>query len=108
MASRSRSAARWPPIPALLTLLVGLGLTEFSMAPTAIAVAKQLLRGVSAAEARRVAGRALRAGTPADVEKALTDILTPQDEAVKPKGNESDHEPSREALGLRAALGEDG
>ena len=46
--------------PSLLTLLVGLGLTEFSMAPTAIAVAKQLLRGVSAAEARRVAGRALK------------------------------------------------
>jgi len=65
--------------PALLTLLVGLGLTEFSMAPTAIAVAKQLLRGVSAAEARRVAGRALRVGTPADVEKLLTEILTPQE-----------------------------
>jgi phosphotransferase system enzyme I (PtsI) len=65
--------------PALLTLLVGLGLTEFSMAPTAIAVAKQLLRGVSAAEARRIAGRALRTGTPADVEKALTEIFTPQE-----------------------------
>ena len=65
--------------PALLTLLVGLGLTEFSMAPTAITVAKQLLRGVSAAEARRIAGRALRAGTPADVEKALIEIFTPQE-----------------------------
>ena len=64
--------------PALLRLLVGLGLTEFSMAPTAIAVAKQLLRGVSAAEARRAAARALKAGTPADVEKTLTEIYTPQ------------------------------
>jgi phosphotransferase system enzyme I (PtsI) len=64
--------------PVLLTLLVGLGLTEFSMAPTAIAVAKQLLRGVSAAEARRVAARALKAGTPAEVEKTLTEIYTPQ------------------------------
>jgi phosphotransferase system enzyme I (PtsI) len=64
--------------PALLTLLVGLGLTEFSMAPTAIAVAKQLLRGVSAAEARHVAARALKAGTPADVEKTLAEIYTPQ------------------------------
>jgi len=64
--------------PVLLTLLVGLGLTEFSMAPTAIAVAKQLLRGVSTVEARRVAGRALKAGTPADVEKALSEILMPQ------------------------------
>jgi phosphotransferase system enzyme I (PtsI) len=65
--------------PALLTLLVGLGLTEFSMAPTAIPVAKQLLRGVSAAEARRAAGRALKAGTPADVEKALSEIFAPQE-----------------------------
>ena len=64
--------------PALLTLLVGLGLTEFSMTPTAIAVAKQLLRGVSAAEASRAAARALKAGTPADVEKTLTEIHTPQ------------------------------
>jgi phosphoenolpyruvate-protein kinase (PTS system EI component) len=63
----------------LLTLLVGLGLTEFSMAPTAIPVAKQLLRGVSAAEARRAAGRALKAGTPADVEKALAEIFAPQE-----------------------------
>ncbi len=61
--------------PVLLTLLIGLGLTEFSMAPTAIGVAKQVLRGVSAADARRIAGRALLARTPADVEQALTDFL---------------------------------
>jgi len=61
--------------PVLLTLLVGLGLTEFSMAATAIAVAKQVLRGVRADDARRVAGHALRARTPADVEEALTNFL---------------------------------
>jgi phosphotransferase system enzyme I (PtsI) len=65
--------------PSLLILLIGLGLTEFSMAPTAIPVAKQLLRGISAADARRAAGRALRAGTPAEVEKALTEIDAPQE-----------------------------
>jgi len=61
--------------PVLLTLLVGLGLTEFSMAATAIAVAKQVLRGVRADDARRMAGHALRARTPADVEEALTNFL---------------------------------
>nr|MBA2603762.1 phosphoenolpyruvate--protein phosphotransferase [Acidobacteriota bacterium] len=61
--------------PVLLTLLVGLGLTEFSMAATAIAVAKQVLRGVRADDARRVAGHALRARTPADVKEALTNFL---------------------------------
>lgn len=64
--------------PVLLTLLVGLGLTEFSMAATAIAVAKQVLRGVRADDARRVAGHALRARTPADVEEALTNFLAVQ------------------------------
>jgi phosphotransferase system enzyme I (PtsI) len=65
--------------PVLLTLLVGLGLTEFSMAATAIPVAKQVLRGLRAADARAIANRSLRAKTPADVEKALTDFLAPQE-----------------------------
>ena len=63
--------------PVLLTLLVGLGLTEFSMAPTAIALAKQVLRGLRASDARRTAGLALRARTSADVEKVLIESLAP-------------------------------
>jgi phosphoenolpyruvate-protein phosphotransferase (PTS system enzyme I) len=63
--------------PALLTLLIGLGLTEFSMAPASIGVAKQVLRGVSAAEARRMAGRALLGRTSAEVERTLTEFLAP-------------------------------
>ncbi len=65
--------------PLLLTLLVGLGLTEFSMAATAIPVAKQVLRGLRASDARAIANRSLRAKTPADVEKTLTDFLAPQE-----------------------------
>jgi phosphotransferase system enzyme I (PtsI) len=65
--------------PVLLTLLVGLGLTEFSMAPTAIAVAKRVLRGLRAADARQVANRALTAKTPAEVDKALSAFLAPQE-----------------------------
>jgi phosphoenolpyruvate-protein phosphotransferase (PTS system enzyme I) len=65
--------------PVLLTLLVGLGLTEFSMAATAIPVAKQVLRGLRASDARAIANRSLRAKTPADVEKTLTDFLAPQE-----------------------------
>ena len=66
--------------PVLLTLLVGLGLTEFSMAATAIAVAKQVLRGVRVADARTIAGRSLRARSTPEVEKALSDFLAPQSE----------------------------
>jgi len=65
--------------PVLLKLLVGLGLREFSMAPSAIPLAKRVIRGLSAADARIAAGRALRPGKPLartlaapDVEKALT------------------------------------
>ncbi len=65
--------------PVLLTLLVGLGLTEFSMAPTAIPLAKQVLRGLHAGNAATVAARTLRAGTAAEVEKALLEFLAPQE-----------------------------
>ena len=63
--------------PVLLTLLVGLGLTEFSMALTAIPLAKQVLRGLRVADATRVAARALRARTAADVERELIQFLAP-------------------------------
>ncbi|MEX1127519.1 MAG: phosphoenolpyruvate--protein phosphotransferase [Vicinamibacterales bacterium] len=64
--------------PMLLTLLVGLGLTEFSMAPGAIPLAKQVLRELNTADATRVAARALRAATAADVERELIEFLAPQ------------------------------
>jgi phosphotransferase system enzyme I (PtsI) len=58
--------------PVLLTLLVGLGLTEFSMAPSAIPLAKRALRGLRSADASAAARRALRAKTAAEVQDALT------------------------------------
>lgn len=64
--------------PMSLTLLVGLGLTEFSMAPSAIPLAKQVLRDLNAADATRAAARALRAATAADVERELIEFLAPQ------------------------------
>ena len=64
--------------PVLLTLLVGLGLTEFSMAPSAIPLAKQVLRDLNAADATRAAARALRAATAGDVERELIEFLAPQ------------------------------
>jgi phosphoenolpyruvate-protein phosphotransferase (PTS system enzyme I) len=57
--------------PVLLTLLVGLGLTEFSMAPTAIPLARRALRSLRTSDAVAAAARALRARTIADVEEAL-------------------------------------
>ena len=63
--------------PVVLTLLVGLGLTEFSMAPTAIPLAKQALRGLHARHAATVAARAIRARTAAEVEQLLVEFVSP-------------------------------
>jgi phosphoenolpyruvate-protein phosphotransferase (PTS system enzyme I) len=63
--------------PALLPLLAGLGLREFSMSPTAIPLAKQVVRGMRIAETRKLARHALRAATAAEVRHALTDALSP-------------------------------
>jgi phosphotransferase system enzyme I (PtsI) len=57
--------------PALLTLLVGLGLTEFSMTPGAIPVAKQVLNEVRSDELRAMARRVLRLSTVEEIEREL-------------------------------------
>jgi phosphotransferase system enzyme I (PtsI) len=61
--------------PALVGLLVGLGLTEFSMTPAAIPIVRQVVQELSAAEARRLAGHALRLPTAAQIEQYLFDAL---------------------------------
>jgi phosphotransferase system enzyme I (PtsI) len=57
--------------PALLTLLVGLGLTEFSMTPGAIPVAKQVLAEVRSDDLRAMARRILRLATVEDIQREL-------------------------------------
>ena len=61
--------------PALLTLLVGLGLTEFSMTPGAIGVAKQVLSEVRQDELRALVRRILRLPTVEDIERELAAAL---------------------------------
>ncbi|PYR55081.1 MAG: phosphoenolpyruvate--protein phosphotransferase, partial [Acidobacteria bacterium] len=61
--------------PALLTLLVGLGLTEFSMTPGAIGVAKQVLAEVKRDELRALARRILRLPTVDEIEQELLAAL---------------------------------
>jgi phosphotransferase system enzyme I (PtsI) len=57
--------------PALLPLLVGLGLTEFSMTPGAIPAAKQVLGEVRSDDLRALARRILRLPTVEDIEREL-------------------------------------
>ncbi len=57
--------------PDLLPLLVGLGLTSFSMSPTAIPGARAVVERLDTAAARRLASRAMRQATVADVARCL-------------------------------------
>ena len=61
--------------PALLPLLVGLGLTEFSMTPGAIAMATQVLSEVRIEEMRALARRVLRLPTADEIEAELLAAL---------------------------------
>jgi len=61
--------------PALLALLVGLGLTEFSMTPGAIGVARQVLSEHRSDELRSLAHRVLRLSTVDDIERELAAAL---------------------------------
>jgi phosphotransferase system enzyme I (PtsI) len=63
--------------PVLIALLVGLGLRELSMAPTAIPLAKRVIRALRASEARTAAKRALTARTASEIEKNLSELAEP-------------------------------
>ena len=57
--------------PGALLLLLGLGVTEFSMSPAAIPEARELVRQVSMGDARRAAVRALNMPTSRDIAAML-------------------------------------
>lgn len=57
--------------PLLLRLLIGCGLTEFSMTPGALAMAREALRDTRAAEMAQLAARVLRLGTVDEIEQVL-------------------------------------
>jgi phosphotransferase system enzyme I (PtsI) len=61
--------------PAILPLLVGLGLTEFSMTPGAIGTATQMLADLQWDELRRLGRRVLRMSTAQEIDQALMSVL---------------------------------
>jgi phosphotransferase system enzyme I (PtsI) len=62
--------------PAVLALLIGMGLAQFSMTPAAIPVARRVIQELDARELRSVAARALKFETAPEIEQFLTDALT--------------------------------
>jgi phosphotransferase system enzyme I (PtsI) len=57
--------------PVVLALLVGLGLTEFSMTPAAIPLARRLLHEMRSDDLRSIARRVLKLSTIAEIESEL-------------------------------------
>ncbi len=62
---------------AAMLLLLGLGVTEFSMNPAAIPAARRLVTSVRVRDLRAIARRALRMPTARDIERYLTTALGP-------------------------------
>ncbi len=69
--------------PALIPVLVGLGLREFSMTPGAIGLVRQALAEVRSDELRVLARRILRMETVADIERELAAALQTRIEGVR-------------------------
>jgi phosphotransferase system enzyme I (PtsI) len=57
--------------PLLLRLLIGCGLTEFSMTPGALQVARRVVAETHAGDMARIAARVLTLGTVEDIEEFL-------------------------------------
>ena len=62
--------------PAVLALLVGMGLLQFSMTPAAIPVARRVIQEMDARELRAIAARALTLETAPEIEQFVSDALT--------------------------------
>ncbi|HYC60161.1 MAG TPA: phosphoenolpyruvate--protein phosphotransferase [Thermoanaerobaculia bacterium] len=63
--------------PLLLRLLIGCGLTVFSMTPGALPVARRVIQETRLTEMRQVAARVLTLGTVEEIEQYLRDAFTP-------------------------------
>jgi phosphotransferase system enzyme I (PtsI) len=61
--------------PLLLRLLVGCGLTQFSMTPGAMPVARRVVREMHAGRMARVAARVMTLGTVEEIEQTLLEAL---------------------------------
>jgi phosphotransferase system enzyme I (PtsI) len=83
--------------PVLLPLLIGLGLREFSMSPSAIPVAKQVIRQVRTDNMLRVARRVLRMSTVAEIERFLLASLGDAIHGAGDGGLPSDPQPEKGA-----------
>jgi len=70
--------------PLLLRLLIGCGLTEFSMTPGALQMARRVVSETSAGEMGRIAARVMTLGTVDEIERVLVEHFGPDGGLVTP------------------------
>jgi phosphoenolpyruvate-protein phosphotransferase (PTS system enzyme I) len=71
--------------PMLLRLLIGCGLTEFSMTPGALEMARRVVQETSAGDMARIAARVLTLGTVDEIEQFLRDSFNQPGQREKVK-----------------------
>jgi phosphoenolpyruvate-protein kinase (PTS system EI component) len=71
--------------PLLLRLLIGCGLTEFSMTPGALLMARRVVSETSAGEMARIAARVMTLGTVDEIEGVLGEHFGREGAPVSPK-----------------------
>jgi phosphotransferase system enzyme I (PtsI) len=69
--------------PLLLRLLIGCGLTEFSMTPGALSVARRVVRETNVGQMARLAARVLTLGTVEEIERFLNDAFASPAGAIR-------------------------
>jgi phosphotransferase system enzyme I (PtsI) len=69
--------------PLLLRLLIGCGLTEFSMTPGAVPMARRVVRETNVGQMARIAARVLTLGTVDDIERFLNNAFASPAGAIR-------------------------
>jgi len=85
--------------PLLLRLLIGCGLTEFSMTPGALLMARRVVSETGAGDMARIAARVMTLGTVEEIERVLVEYFGRDGEPGSPKS--SGGEGGREEVGTK-------
>ena len=83
--------------PLLLRLLIGCGLTEFSMTPGALLMARRVVSETGAGDMARIAARVMTLGTVEEIERVLVEYFGRDGGAGSPKSAQADRSPGSSA-----------
>jgi len=79
--------------PLLLRLLVGCGLTEFSMTPGALLMARRVVSETGAGDMARIAARVMTLGTVEEIERVLVEYFGRNGGSGSPKASQREGGP---------------